>query len=95
MTGCHKPADRFHAETGPLKWMCTQTTCWQTTAVCSRGLSSKSCACVERGARLMVCMFMGEELSSATGNLPLEDTPSIRPVVELAQCRRWHWATVE
>jgi hypothetical protein len=50
MTSVHKPADGFHADTSPMRSKSNQTTCGWNTVVCSRGLSSKSCACVERSA---------------------------------------------
>lgn len=59
MTSVHKPADRFHAETRPMRLTGNQTTCGRRTLVCSRGSLSKSCTCVERGAELlMVCLWV-------------------------------------
>jgi hypothetical protein len=52
MTSVHKPADRFHPETSPIELMSTQTICRQEMEPRPRGLSSKDCACVERGALL-------------------------------------------
>jgi hypothetical protein len=52
MTSVHKPADRFHPETSPTESMNTLTICRQKMEQRPRGLSSKDCACVERGALL-------------------------------------------
>ena len=80
MTSFHKPAGRFHAETRPMRWVSSWTACGQKTVVCSRGLLSKSCACVERGARLMmVCVYLWmRNRSSATRHLPLGEERSTR-----------------
>jgi len=84
MTSFHKPADRFHAETSPMRWTSNQTTCWTEDSRLLAWFVKQSCACVERGARLMVCMSVGEESIKRDKALTFDDARSMGSDVALA-----------